>query len=64
MNDQATSAVDTQTDWARERTRLAKERTFAAVTRTGLSFIGFGIGVAKLLPVSSPLGCRAPSAFC
>ena len=54
MNDQATSTAQTSTDWARERTRLAKERTFAAVIRTALSFFGFGIAVAKLLPDLQP----------
>ena len=54
MNDQATNDQRTSTDWARERTRLAKERTFAAVVRTVLSFIGFGIAVAKLLPDLQP----------
>ena len=39
---------------AKERTRLAKERTFAASVRTALSFIGFGIAVAKLLPDLHP----------
>ncbi len=52
-NDQA-SGVDKRTDWAHERTRLAKERTFAALIRTVLSFIGFGIAVAKLLPDVQP----------
>ena len=54
MNDQATSVAQSSTDWAKERTRLAKERTFAAVVRTALSFIGFGIAVAKLLPDLHP----------
>jgi len=54
MNDQATSVAQSSTDWAKERTRLAKERTFAAVVRTVLSFIGFGIAVAKLLPDLQP----------
>ncbi len=54
MNDQATSVGDKRTDWALERTRLAKERTFAAGIRTALSFIGFGIAVAKLLPDFHP----------
>jgi len=53
-NDQATSTGDLRTDWARERTRLAKERTSAAIVRTALSFIGFGIAVAKLLPDLQP----------
>ncbi len=55
MNDQVTSTGNKQTDWALERTRLAKERTFAALVRTALSFIGFGIAVAKLLPDFHPV---------
>ena len=54
MNDQAITAEQSSTDWALERTRLAKERTFAAVIRTTLSFIGFGIAVAKLLQDLQP----------
>jgi uncharacterized membrane protein YidH (DUF202 family) len=33
---------------------LAKERTFAALIRTSLSFIGFGIAIVKLLPDLEP----------
>lgn len=54
MNEQATTLAEERTDWAQERTRLAKERTFAALVRTALSFIGFGIAVAKLLPNLEP----------
>ena len=54
MSDQSTSADQMSSDMALERTRLAKERTFAAVIRTALSFVGFGIGVAKLLPDLHP----------
>ena len=54
MSDQASSMAEATTDWARERTRLAKERTFAALIRTALSFIGFGIAIAKLLPDLHP----------
>ena len=53
-NDAVTNPAVVRTDWARERTRLAKERTLAAVVRTALSFIGFGIAVAKLLPDLQP----------
>jgi putative membrane protein len=35
---------------SRERTGLAEERTLAAWLRTGLTMIGVGLGVAKLLP--------------
>ena len=55
MIDKATEMAKERTDWAQERTRLAKERTFAALVRTALSFIGFGIAVAKLLPDFHPV---------
>jgi len=42
------------TDWALERTRLAKERTFAAWLRTGLGTAIAGLGLVKLLPDLSP----------
>ncbi len=54
MIDKATEMAKERTDWALERTRLAKERTFASVVRTALSFIGFGIIIAKLLPNLQP----------
>lgn len=54
MSDPAGNVAETTTDWARERTRLAKERTFAALVRTALSFIGFGIAIAKLIPDLHP----------
>ncbi len=54
MNDQATITGQRSTDLALDRTLLAKERTFAAVIRTALSFVGFGIGVAILLPDLQP----------
>ena len=38
-----------------ERTGLALERTLAAWLRTGLTMIGVGLGVAKLLPDSTDL---------
>ena len=37
-----------------ERTRLAKERTFAAWLRTALSSIAVGLAVVKLLPSIEP----------
>jgi len=40
---------------AHERTGLALERTLAAWLRTGLTMIGVGLGVAKLLPDSTDL---------
>ena len=54
MSDQLTNPQQTSNGMAQERTRLAKERTFAAVIRTALSFVGFGIAVAKLLPDLHP----------
>jgi putative membrane protein len=41
-------------DWTLERTRLAKERTFAAWLRTGLGATIAGVGLVKLLPDVSP----------
>ena len=44
-----------RTDWAHERTLLAKERTFAAWGRTGISAMAAGLAIAKLLgSVESP----------
>lgn len=54
MTDHATNRAEQNTDWARERTRLAMDRTLAAFVRTSLSFMGFGIAVAKLLPDLDP----------
>jgi len=42
------------TNWAHERTRLAKERTLAAWLRTGLATVGVGLALAKLLPSLQP----------
>lgn len=55
MSDQSPDPAQERTDWAKERTRMAKERTFASQVRTALSFIGFGLGVAKLLPEIHPV---------
>ncbi|MDX2453898.1 DUF202 domain-containing protein [Desulfosarcina sp.] len=46
--------ADGRTNWPHERTRLAKERTFAAWLRTGLSAVGVGLGLVKLLPAVEP----------
>lgn len=54
MTDHATNSAEQNTDWARERTRLAMDRTLAAFVRTALSFMGFGVAVAKLLPDLNP----------
>ncbi len=40
--------------WAHERTRLAKERTFASWLRTGLSATAVGLALMKLLPSVEP----------
>lgn len=55
MTDQPKSPAAETTNWAHERTLLAKERTYAAMVRTALSFIGFGIAVAKLIPDLRPV---------
>ena len=52
--DQASGMGQGSNDLAQERTRLAKDRTFAAIIRTVLSFIGFGIGIVKLFPDLDP----------
>ena len=46
--------IEKQMHWALERTRLAKERTFAAWLRTGLASAIAGLGVVKLLPGLRP----------
>lgn len=55
MSDHSTDPAEERTDWAKERTRMAKERTFASQVRTALSFIGFGLGIAKLVPDIHPV---------
>lgn len=42
---------DPATEMARERTRKAADRTMMAWVRTGLSLIGFGIGLGELRDV-------------
>jgi putative membrane protein len=42
---------DPGTEMARERTRKAADRTMMAWVRTGLSLIGFGVGLAELRDV-------------
>lgn len=44
-----------RTDWARRRTVLSSERTFAAWVRTGLSCISVGLAASKLLGDLRPL---------
>ncbi len=46
--------IEKQQHWALERTRLAKERTFAAWLRTGLASAIAGLGIVKLLPDLRP----------
>jgi putative membrane protein len=46
--------IEKQLHWALERTRLAKERTFAAWLRTGLASAITGLGLVKLLPGLRP----------
>lgn len=46
--------IEKQQRWALERTRLAKERTFAAWLRTGLASAIAGLGIVKLLPDLRP----------
>lgn len=48
------SSSDSRTNWAHERTSLAKERTFSAWLRSGLSAVGVGLGLVKLLPSVEP----------
>ncbi|UCH79167.1 MAG: DUF202 domain-containing protein [Candidatus Coatesbacteria bacterium] len=43
--------ADPSTEMARERTRKAADRTMMAWVRTGLSLIGFGVGLAELRDV-------------
>jgi putative membrane protein len=46
--------AEDRTDWAHRRTLLAKERTFAAWLRTGLSAVAVGFGAARLLTDLEP----------
>jgi len=46
--------AEERTNWAHERTRLAKERTYAAWLRTGMSAVGIGLAIEKLLPSMEP----------
>jgi putative membrane protein len=46
--DQPDHPVDTNTELAKERTHDAFERTLMAWIRTGLSLIGFGIGIIEV----------------
>ena len=46
--------AEERANWAHERTRLAKERTYAAWLRTGMSAVGIGLALVKLLPSIEP----------
>ena len=46
--------AEKRTAWALRRTLLAKERTFAAWLRTGLTSYGGGLAVARLLSNQGP----------
>jgi len=50
----ANSLSENRNKWAHERTRLAKERTFAAWLRSGLANVGVGLGLVKLFPTVEP----------
>ena len=50
----ANSLPESRNKWAHERTRLAKERTFAAWLRSGLATVGVGLGLVKLFPKVEP----------
>lgn len=55
MDHETSASADRQTQWARQRTAMAVERTFAAWIRTGLAALAFGIAV-RGLRVDSPSG--------
>ena len=48
------SLSESPNKWAHERTRLAKERTFAAWLRSGLANVSVGLGLVKLFPTVEP----------
>jgi putative membrane protein len=48
-NESEQQSAEKRKDWAVERTLLAKERTFSAWMRTGLSTIAVGFAIVKLL---------------
>ena len=54
MIDEHVKFTQKKLHWALERTRLSKERTFAAWLRTGLASTIAGIGLVKLLPDMKP----------
>lgn len=51
MAEERTTKAGYRTDMARERTRKAADRTLMSWVRTGLSLIGFGVGLAELRDV-------------
>lgn len=46
--------AEERTDWALERTLLAKQRTFGAWMRTGMASVVLGVGAARLLTDLGP----------
>jgi putative membrane protein len=53
-NESEQQSAEKRKDWALERTLLAKERTFSAWMRTGLSTIAVGFAIVKLLEGMGP----------
>ncbi len=47
MAEERTTKAEYRTEMARERTRKAADRTLMAWVRTGLSLIGFGVGLTS-----------------
>jgi len=51
MAEERTTKAEYRTDMARERTRKAADRTLMSWVRTGLSLVGFGVGLAEIRDV-------------
>ena len=49
LNDPENIPVDSRTEWAALRTRLAEERTFNAWLRTGLAIMAFSLAIARFI---------------
>lgn len=54
-NESKQQLEEQRTDWAMERTVLAKQRTFSAWVRTGLTTMAVGFAVIRLLSEMKPL---------